>query len=243
MFKLPLYGTSGALAGHYELNWSPARAVGSRLVSAKILQPASPSWQEAAQLVEADFNRAYLAQVTLSYPQVIALYVKGNVAEHLAQSKVVLAVAAGYRGAEQGRLFLENYLPQPIENYFDCARHEIVELGSLASQEPGYSDMLFCFIASQMKVQKRKVAVITATTALLNHLKGIGLSPMILGPAERHMLTEAEQHRWGSYYNTTPQVCAFTAADIPLLEKRMRMQYVPVTPQPYLKDEGCYALA
>jgi len=242
MFNVPLYNPMGHQLGHYTLNWSPARAVGSRMVKAQLLQPGSAGWAEAEALVKGAFNQAYSADITLSYPQVMGLYVKGHVRERLEVSKEVLAVAAGMRSAEQGPLFLERYLPKPIESYFDCTRAEIVEMGSLASQEPGYSDILFSFIASQMKAQGKKIAVITATESLLNHLKKLELSPMLLGPAKLEMLTEAQRYAWGSYYDTKPQVCAFSSADIPLIEKKLRVQYIPQQTVTEFKGNA-YALA
>lgn len=230
MLNVPLYNAQGTIAGQYQLNWSEARAVGSRLVKAQILKPRTPGWHEVAEMVKHTFNQVYQADVHLAYPQVMGLYVLGHVSAHLEHSPVRLAVAAGFRGAESEDLFLERYLPQPIETYFDCSRADIVELGSLASQERGYNDILFSFLACHMRVHKRQVAVLTATKGLLVHLKRLGLTPLILGPAQPDLLTDDERARWGHYYDNQPQICAFSAADIPLLEKRFHIEYQPILP-------------
>jgi len=120
--------------------------------------------------------------------------------------------AAGYRSAGQP-LFLERYLPQPVEQALAAAigqpvaRGEIVEIGQFASQCAGEGRRLMLTLARHLVDSGFRWAVITATSELRRLLRHQGLSALPLGAAQRQCVGD-EARLWGSYYRHAPKVLA-----------------------------------
>jgi hypothetical protein len=132
----------------------------------------------------------------------------------------------GIRGAEESRLYLEQYLDQPIEARLAAAlraqspewsafhgsvrairRDEIVEVGNLA----GASCRAAVRMVAQLPVflMQRRYAwiVFTATSALRQILEGFGAPLVELGQADPQSVLGAGD-AWGRYYETDPRVFA-----------------------------------
>lgn len=120
--------------------------------------------------------------------------------------------AAGYRSAVEP-LFLERYLPEPIERILSratgqpVAREHIVEVGQFASQCAAEGRRLMIALARHLVDAGFRWAVITATAELRALLRHRGVSSMPLGPARRRCLGDGGQS-WGSYYRHAPRVLA-----------------------------------
>lgn len=120
--------------------------------------------------------------------------------------------AAGYRSAAEP-LFLERYLPEPVERMLSrtagqpVAREHIVEVGQFASQRAGEGRRLMLDLARHLVDAGFRWAVITATAELRRLLRHRGLESLPLGPARRQCLGEGGR-LWGSYYRHAPRVLA-----------------------------------
>lgn len=121
--------------------------------------------------------------------------------------------AAGVRTADSGALFLEQYLPQPIERVVSrlagstVERRQIVEVGNLAARSGGSARLIIVVMTWLLARRKLDWVVFTGAASLINSFQRLGLNPLLLGDADPQRLG-AEQHRWGSYYAGRPQVFA-----------------------------------
>lgn len=116
----------------------------------------------------------------------------------------------GYTRAGADPLFLERYLDAPVERLvgaaFGCAvpREQIVELGNLAACNGWAAVKLWSRAANDLGAEM-EFAVATLTAPLRAMFQRIGLPVTVLAPARPG---PAERARWGSYYQSDPQVCA-----------------------------------
>jgi len=123
-----------------------------------------------------------------------------------------LHAAAGYRDGTE-TLFVEQYLPQPIEAMLAAAtgravdRSRIVEVGQFASRRPGAGRRLIDALARHLVAAGYRWAVITATAELRRLLARRRLLALPLGAADPHCLGTAAR-QWGSYYRHAPKVIA-----------------------------------
>lgn len=125
-----------------------------------------------------------------------------------------LIAACGIRSAGSERLFLENYMDQPVEKLLsertglDVLREEIVEIGNYSVAEMGMSRMLISAIFDQLHATSKQWAVFTAVQLVRNALIKQNIFPRILCDADIRKLPVAEQSEWGDYYEQNPQVMA-----------------------------------
>lgn len=116
----------------------------------------------------------------------------------------------GYSRAGPEPLFLERYLDRPVEALvgaaFGCRvpRAQIVELGNLAACNGWAAVKLWSRAANDLGTEM-EFAVATLTAPLRAMFQRIGLPVTVLAPARPG---PAERARWGSYYQSDPQVCA-----------------------------------
>ncbi len=113
--------------------------------------------------------------------------------------------------ATKDPLFLEAYLPQPVEQcltgLFDdeVTRDDIIEVGNLVAGKLGASHLLFVLLAAIMDKAAYRWVVFTATEQVRQIMEKLHLQP--------HYLTEAtaadlgdKGRDWGQYYVSHPQV-------------------------------------
>lgn len=121
-----------------------------------------------------------------------------------------LCAAAGYNLAEDGVLFLEQYLDTPIEMHvkqrlgFDIQRGDLVEVGNLATQHAGGARMLIRLMTEHLHHINRHWVVFTGTTQLINSFNRMGLPTLKLSPANPNKISNPDT--WGSYYTNRPWV-------------------------------------
>ena len=125
-----------------------------------------------------------------------------------------LIAACGIRNAGKERLYLENYLDQPVEQVLServgstVLRSDIVEIGNYSVAELGISRQLSGAIFDQLHATSKQWAVFTAVQVVRNALIKLDIIPEILCDADIKHLPLAEQSEWGSYYEQKPQVMA-----------------------------------
>ncbi|CAN5487165.1 N/A [soil metagenome] len=126
-----------------------------------------------------------------------------------------IVAAAGYRSGGDDALFLERYLPRPIEQMLAIegaatpSRSVIVEVGHLSASKSGEGRRLIALLAVHLAAQEFEWAVTTVTTELLALFVRIGLTPRALAAAEPAALGE-EARLWGRYYEHSPTVVCGT---------------------------------
>lgn len=124
-----------------------------------------------------------------------------------------IVAAAGYRGAAHGPLFLESYLPQPVDSLLSqrsghpVERRRIVEVGHLASTGSGQGRRLIMLLGPLLAARGFQWFVSTLTQGLCRLLLRMGVAPLSLGAADPARLGAQAQH-WGSYYEHRPVVIA-----------------------------------
>jgi hypothetical protein len=148
------------------------------------------------------YARHYGAQVPHFAPVLVGLRERGQ-----------LLAAAGYRSAADQALFLERYLPVPVDTLLARhagsapARARIAEVGHLAATRSGEGRRLVRMLAPHLAAQGFDWVVGTVTQELRSVLLRLGIAPLILGAAEPAALGE-EAALWGSYYEHQPLVLA-----------------------------------
>jgi len=129
---------------------------------------------------------------------------------------------AGLRGAEESRLYLEQYLDRPVERVLgdrlsssagNCAatrqvrRDEIVEVGNLAGASCRAAVRMVAQLPVYLMSRRYSWIVFTATGALRQILEGFGAPLIELGRADPGSVAGTPD-AWGRYYETDPRVFA-----------------------------------
>lgn len=160
---------------------------------------ASPGREQVERFVAAVYQQRFGAVVRQFAPVLVSL--------HDEQDERV--AAAGYRSAQLGPLFLERYLPSPVQALLPAmpSREGIVEVGHLAAVRAGEGRRLISLLGPHLASQGFEWAVSTLTQELRNLLVRMGVAPLALGVADPALLGE-QAAQWGSYYEHKPLVLA-----------------------------------
>lgn len=148
------------------------------------------------------YARHYGARVLHFTPALVGLREHGE-----------LLAAAGYRNAADGALFLEGYLPAPVDALLAGhtgarpPRARIAEVGHLAARRSGEGRRLIRLLAPHLAAQGFEWVVGTVTQELRRMLLRLGIAPLTLGVADPAALGDEAAH-WGSYYAHQPLVLA-----------------------------------
>lgn len=120
--------------------------------------------------------------------------------------------AIGAQCADEGPLFLESYLDTRIEAALaesagqPVARASIVEIGNLACGRPGLQRALILHLIEQLHEEGYAWLVFTATPAVRNGFRRLGLSASPLALADPARLSAQSREAWGRYYDLAPWV-------------------------------------
>jgi hypothetical protein len=164
-------------------------------------RPGDGSRADIEEFIARVYRRHYAARLTQFMP-VLASRGAGGTA----------TAAAGYRSAAEP-LFLECYLPQPIEAMLAAAtgqriaREQIVEVGQFASQCAGEGRRMMPALARHLVDQGFRWVVITATAELRRLFERQRLAVLPLAIAARRQVGD-DAPLWGSYYRHAPRVLA-----------------------------------
>lgn len=118
----------------------------------------------------------------------------------------------GLRNASQTQLFLESYLPAPIEQVVkqkhdvSINRDNFIEIGNLVALRSGASRQLFILLAFALAEAGIEWVTFTATKQVEKLLRKLGLVPIAICKAEQQAVVNGDSS-WGSYYEDPPTVC------------------------------------
>lgn len=124
----------------------------------------------------------------------------------------------GVRGIDCAPVFLEQYLDSSIDRILSAmsaapvARHNIAEVGNLASVSAGASRTLIAFMVYYLQSIGVQWAVCTGTNAVRAALKRVGVGFELIADARGERLGD-ELVDWGSYYHNNPFVLAVNIND------------------------------
>lgn len=166
------------------------------------LEPRSGAGRaEVEQLIQKVFLQQHQAQIRYFLPQLLSLRCAGS-----------LSAALGMQAAAQGPLFLEQYLPQPIEQLLSAQagqqvkREHILEIGNLVSVRPGSSLLLMVALSELIAASRFRWVAFTATSEVQSLLAKLHYQPLQLANASAEMLPSPQS--WGAYYQKQPKVMA-----------------------------------
>ena len=169
------------------------------------IRPDTPLVQTVADFIRRRFLQAYGAEPSLRIPRLLALTT--------AQGTLIAAV--GVRNASQERLFLEDYLPVPVQLLMPepgTERHRIAEIAHLAGVEAGVSRYLFASLSVWLEGAGYDWVVCTGTNQLRNSFHRLGIGTQVLADADPSKLPDGGAG-WGRYYDHHPVVMTIRVAD------------------------------
>lgn len=121
--------------------------------------------------------------------------------------------------AHTPRLFVEQYLDQPVEQLWAerlgrvVDRSEIVEVGNLAARHTGLGPWLVSALAHHLDELGVPLTVFAATVELRTSFAHMGVKLDDHGPADPARLGDSASI-WGSYYAHDPHVCTVHVRDV-----------------------------
>lgn len=152
--------------------------------------------------IQKRYAQRYGALIQEWLPQLVSLEVDGEIVS-----------AAGYRSAT-APLFLERYLPAPVEQCLAAhsierpTRARIAEAGQFAAMRPGAGRLLVPLLANHLRSEGFDWTVSTVTQELHHLFQRMGIPSFPLAAADPVHLTDAQRHAWGTYYEHQPVVVA-----------------------------------
>ncbi len=168
-----------------------------------VSKPGEADYAIAVNFVREEFHRRFKCRLTEFYPLIVSRY-----------SGTKLTAVAGLRGAGDTKLFLEQYLGQPVEavigNHFPAQidRSKIVELGGFAALDRQAALALMLAIPPLLIEQGFEKLVCTANRPIQKCLDRLGLQPVCLAEALIDEIQASPTSNWGSYYAGHPLVLA-----------------------------------
>jgi hypothetical protein len=159
---------------------------------------------ETEAFIAAVFARAHGARIRRFMPLLLGLRDRGG----------RLIAACGLRAAAHAPLFLEHYLDCRVERAVAAAlrnpvaRERIVEVGNLAVATPGSARQLIVALTDYLVPTPFEWVVFTGGPGLRNAFARLGVPVAELADARIEQLPEAARADWGSYYDSSPTVCA-----------------------------------
>jgi hypothetical protein len=156
---------------------------------------------EVEALSSREFKHKHQAEIQYFLPQLLSLRCAGT-----------LTAAVGLQAATQGPLFLEQYLPQPLEQLLSeqsglqVKRGQILEIGNLVSARAGSSLLLMVALSELIAASRFRWVTFTATSEVQSLLTKLHYQPIRLAAASADKLPHPQS--WGAYYQKQPQVMA-----------------------------------
>jgi hypothetical protein len=184
-----------------------------------------PARAEIEDFIHQVFYQHYQADIHHYMPELLALR----------NDNGQLTAALGIRPALENRLFLENYLEQPVEQCMaqvmpmfegEIRRDQVIEVGNLAASSAGGSRWLIIALTAYLQGAGYDWVTFTALPSLRNAFKKMGLKVIALGEARKSDLDAHEQSLWGNYYDDNPQVVTVNVHHAyGVLEKQLRFEH------------------
>ena len=164
--------------------------------------PWRPDRSEVEAFLEAAYGHAFGGVIRNHFPYLVSLR----------DAQGAIQAAVGFRFADSGALYLEQYLDHPVEqalgiHFGVVGRSQIAEVGNLAAREPAASLRLFLALARRLHIWGATHVVATATLQLRRTFSRLGLEPAALTRADPARLADGGAD-WGAYYQRQPEVLA-----------------------------------
>ncbi len=177
-----------------------------QLVKASDLQRAS-----IEQFIASGFAKAYQADVHSFMPNLLGVSRAG-------EWQAVLGLRCAATSAAKTKLFIEQYLPAPVEQLLathgiHAQRSQLIEIGHLYAINRQSLLQLFVLMAYALDQLNYRYLLCAATTQVRSILSRHGIELTELGEAKAEALGE-EAGSWGSYYDTNPKVCVMDLAAV-----------------------------
>jgi hypothetical protein len=153
--------------------------------------------------ISKQFLEVYGATITHFMPQLLSL----------TQGDKTLA-ALGVKPATDQPLFLQQYLPDPVDRCIATIAkapthlNKIVEIGNLVVTKAGSSHLLFILLTQILSLAGYEWVVFTGTPAVKKSLERFGFQLHLLAEATIDRLPSINQSNWGTYYEQRPMVLA-----------------------------------
>ncbi|HVY79614.1 MAG TPA: thermostable hemolysin [Steroidobacteraceae bacterium] len=166
-------------------------------------EPDHPARHEAETFVRDAFFRTHRASIRTFMPTLLTLV----------DASGSLHAVAGARLAANEKLFLERYLPRPIDALLAArggvppARAQIVEIGNFACRGSRIARRFLALLPFYLLDRKLTWVTFTATAAVRRLLHNIGARCMELGVADGACARDGADD-WGRYYTHDPRVMA-----------------------------------
>jgi hypothetical protein len=184
-----------------------ARAAGRRPLGRALrlasVETGSPERLELEEFVGAAFKRKHDATVASYLPTLLSFRDPAG----------ALRGVVGLRGAGEHRLYLEQYLEQPVDAAIaavtgrSVCREQVVEVGNLAGTNCRSAVRMVALLPSHLLAHDFQWIVFTATSAVRGILLGFGAPLIELARADGARVANAGDE-WGRYYDTDPRVFA-----------------------------------
>lgn len=124
-----------------------------------------------------------------------------------------LLCAFGLREAAQHRLYMEQYLDEPVEAAISrlsgeaVERARVIEVGNLAAL-PGNARTMIVTVTRFLYEAGYHWVVFTGVAGLRAAFARLGLKPQIIAKADPTRLAPDDLAKWGNYFASMPQVMA-----------------------------------
>lgn len=162
-----------------------------------------PERHATENLIRSRFRKSFGADLHTLMPRLFTMTDAGG----------DLVCAFGLREAAKERLYMEQYLDQPVEHAIASfsrravARSHIIEVGNLAAM-PGNARSMIVTLTRYLYYADFHWVVFTGVAALRAAFLRLGLQPVTLAAAEPSRLDPADLAKWGDYFAASPQVMA-----------------------------------
>ncbi len=172
-----------------------------KLPSLRCYRPLDAGRQRLEHMVRETFRHSYGARPRRLPRDLLGFEAQGR-----------LLGVAGLRPADEGRLFSEQYLDDPVEKLIATAsntgvrRDQVIEVGNLALSNTGEARWLIAAVTAYLHGAGFHWVLFTAVAPLYNAFQRMGLQPQRVAPADVRRLDDPDED-WGSYYAQSPQVC------------------------------------
>lgn len=163
------------------------------------------------QFIASGFAKAYQADVHKFMPNLLGVSRAG-------EWQAVLGLRCAAAGAAHTDLFIEQYLPAPVEQLLatygmQAERSQLIEIGHLYASNRQSLLQLFVLMAYALDQLNYRYLLCAATTQVRSILSRHGIELTELGEAKAEALGK-DAANWGSYYDTNPKVCVMDLAAV-----------------------------
>jgi len=183
-------------------NPAPRPAAASVPAGIRFCSPNSTDRTALETFIQDGFERQHGAAVRSFMPVLIGMF----------DAAGTVVGAAGYRPASRERLYLEQYLGEPIEAIvarrfpaLTVTRADIAEIGNFACRDCTTALRMVEILAEFMLERDHRWTVFTATRTVRGIMRHLGIGLTELGRADKSRVV-VPGDEWGSYYQTDPRV-------------------------------------